>query len=635
MASVFLSYDRDDATKARSIARALEKAGHSVWWDRHIKGGAQYSKEIEEALKRADAVIVLWSERSVDSAWVRDEAAAGRDSGRLVPARLDATEPPLGFRQYQTSDLAKWNGRGRSAAFQGMIEAIEALGERREDTPAAIARGPRSLRLPLPVIFAAIFVILMVTGLILLRPWERQPLEPVVAVEPANQSGESNMLADSLLAQLGHLQSGDASALQLVDDGFRGTPDLLFKVGAQADGASLALLSGKGGALLWSRDFRNDGGNQADLRQQMAHTAGLVLQCASEALSAEGGTLKRPMVKLYLNGCAGLSFNQGADPRTLIPGLRKVTEEAPRFQGGWAKLLLAELGAFKQTGFADDALRRDLRSHIELARKLNPTMAELHMTEAWLQTPRPIIGWMRFAEKAVELNPHHARALEERVVGYFHVGRLQDALTDAKQAALVNPLSPSARDTLIVAHANAGQFEAAGNALANAERLWPGASNLVAARFLLLYRYGEPREALRMLKSGALSSRADSVQESFLKARIDPTPSNTERAIADARSQFERDPGALSNYSQTLAEFGRHDELYRIFLTADTGLFPGVIAVLFRPQFNRMHEDPRFMAVTDRLGLIDYWRESGTWPDFCQRADLPYDCEAEAAKLAA
>ena len=112
MASVFLSYDREDATKARSIALALEKAGHQVWWDRHIKGGAQYSKEIEAALKAAQAVVVLWSKESIDSAWVRDEAAAGRDSGRLVPIKLDQAEPPLGFRQYQTIDLSAARGRG-------------------------------------------------------------------------------------------------------------------------------------------------------------------------------------------------------------------------------------------------------------------------------------------------------------------------------------------------------------------------------------------------------------------------------------------------------------------------------------------------------------------------------------------
>ena len=61
MTSVFLSYDREDIGRARPIVAALDKAGHSVWWDRHIKGGAQYSKVIEQALKRADVVVVLWS----------------------------------------------------------------------------------------------------------------------------------------------------------------------------------------------------------------------------------------------------------------------------------------------------------------------------------------------------------------------------------------------------------------------------------------------------------------------------------------------------------------------------------------------------------------------------------------------
>jgi len=35
-----------------------------------------------------------------------------------------------------------------------------------------------------------------------------------------------------------------------------------------------------------------------------------------------------------------------------------------------------------------------------------------------------------------------------------------------------------------------------------------------------------------------------------------------------------------------------------------------------------------------RVGLVDYWRTSGHWPDFCFEPGLPYDCKAEAAKLA-
>lgn len=127
MANVFLSYARKDGAKARTIADALHKAGHSVWWDRDIKGGTQFSKEIEEALERADAVVVLWSTASIESAWVRDEAAIGRDSNRLVPVRLDQSPPPLGFRQYQTIDLCDGRIRSDSPAMRGLSEAIDVV----------------------------------------------------------------------------------------------------------------------------------------------------------------------------------------------------------------------------------------------------------------------------------------------------------------------------------------------------------------------------------------------------------------------------------------------------------------------------------------------------------------------------
>lgn len=39
MASIFLSYAREDLGAAKALASSLERCGHSVWWDRHIKGG--------------------------------------------------------------------------------------------------------------------------------------------------------------------------------------------------------------------------------------------------------------------------------------------------------------------------------------------------------------------------------------------------------------------------------------------------------------------------------------------------------------------------------------------------------------------------------------------------------------------
>ena len=111
MASLFLSYSRDDISRVAPLAAALDRDGHTVWWDRQISGGQEFADAIEQALKSADVVIVCWTSRSVRSAWVRDEAGEGRDGGRLVPVTLDGCQPPLGFRQYQTVDLSSWSGR--------------------------------------------------------------------------------------------------------------------------------------------------------------------------------------------------------------------------------------------------------------------------------------------------------------------------------------------------------------------------------------------------------------------------------------------------------------------------------------------------------------------------------------------
>jgi adenylate cyclase len=120
---VFLSYSREDVDAAKALAEAIANAGHDVWWDRHLHGGSRFATEIDRALKAAEAVVVLWSEASVDSAWVQDEAAEGRDSGRLVPIALGSAKPPLGFRQFHTIDLA-WDASGAPENVDPLLDAI-------------------------------------------------------------------------------------------------------------------------------------------------------------------------------------------------------------------------------------------------------------------------------------------------------------------------------------------------------------------------------------------------------------------------------------------------------------------------------------------------------------------------------
>ncbi|WP_309661093.1 TIR domain-containing protein [Sphingomonas sp.] len=145
MANVFLSYAREDEAAAKQLAEGIGGAGHEVWWDRHIQGGSRFSTEIDRALKSAEAVVVLWSPASVESAWVQDEAAEGRDSGRLVPVSLAGTRPPLGFRQFHTVELGKFNGA--AGELNDLLDAIsKTAGSKASETAASQAAEHKASR---------------------------------------------------------------------------------------------------------------------------------------------------------------------------------------------------------------------------------------------------------------------------------------------------------------------------------------------------------------------------------------------------------------------------------------------------------------------------------------------------------
>lgn len=151
MARVFLSYAREDVETARKLAGVLSESGQTVWWDRHVHGGANFSSEIDRELKNAQIVMVLWSATSIASAWVQDEAAEGRDTNRLVPATLDSTKPPLGFRQLQCVDLSSWAKHDRTEPIDDLLDAFSKI-VAAEATARAGDNGPTSVTISICVL---------------------------------------------------------------------------------------------------------------------------------------------------------------------------------------------------------------------------------------------------------------------------------------------------------------------------------------------------------------------------------------------------------------------------------------------------------------------------------------------------
>lgn len=129
---LFVSYAREDAARVAPLAAGLEENGWKVFWDRKIASGKSWHEVLEGALTRADRVIVVWSEHSIKSSFVRDEAARAQAREILVPVLVDDVPLPLGFGQIQTANLVNWSGDANAEAFRGLLADL--------GSPASAAR---------------------------------------------------------------------------------------------------------------------------------------------------------------------------------------------------------------------------------------------------------------------------------------------------------------------------------------------------------------------------------------------------------------------------------------------------------------------------------------------------------------
>jgi adenylate cyclase len=144
MSDVFVSYARPDEPHAERVAEALRTEGYGVWRDDELPAHRAYAEVIEERLKNARAIIVLWSAESAKSQWVRAEAEFGRSAGTLIQATVDGIIPPLPFNQIQCADLSGWAADGDCAGWRKLMASVKSLVPLvKADTAKAASRGGR------------------------------------------------------------------------------------------------------------------------------------------------------------------------------------------------------------------------------------------------------------------------------------------------------------------------------------------------------------------------------------------------------------------------------------------------------------------------------------------------------------
>lgn len=641
--TVFLSYARTDRAQATKLAGALQEAGLTVWWDTLIEGGAAFARSIETALENCDAVVVVWSRTSVTSDWVLDEAAKGRDLRKLVPVSFDATEPPLGFRQYHSIDLSGWRGTAGAAEIAAIARGVtSAAGLALHHLPAAA--GTR--RSPLVVSRRGVLLAAVGTGaagVAGLLAWRQgvfggrpEASGNSVAVLPfVNLSGDrdqdyfSDGLSEELRATLARnlqlLVMAQASSAR-----FRDRQEDAVTIAAQLGVAFLLdgsvrraqdvvrvtadLIDGRTGFSRWSQTFDRGLQDIFAVQTEIANNvaSALVAQVAPDALAtgpggalpASGGTTSVEAFDAYLRGRAlyDLSVDEASERAALalFDAAIGIDPNYAAAHAARARSLTAIANQYGRVGELSglyEAAVAAARRAIEIA----PQFADAHSTLGFtlFQGQLDARAAREPFERSRQLGAGEATVLARYAQYAARCGREREAAESMQRALVLDKLNPLIHRAAGSIEYAARRYEDAMPPLRRALAMNPRMSRAHAAigdALLMLGRVGEARAEYLAEPVGDFRLAGLAVAEHRL---------GDVAAAAAAMSELVAGHGdrVLYQQAQVLAQWGQRDDavarLQRALQIGDSGL----IYSRNDPLLDPLRDDPRFAQLLSGIGF--------------------------------
>lgn len=387
-----------------------------------------------------------------------------------------------------------------------------------------------------------------------------------------------------------------------------------------------AISDSDSGRALWSATLERRATDLVGLDDEFGRSLARVLRCALREQASARTAASLEVLSLLLNACEAVGKQAG----NAIEVTQRLVAAAPALAGAHALHAFALANHARGLDHLSEeaaSLTKQMRAAASRAMDLNPSTPNAHVaigirigTEA------------RFAEResnlrrALEIDPSHAAARLEYSLFLREVGRLGAALE------MLAPLdaSPGVYVNRSFLYAMRGEIKVAHQELDSLKVVQPDWERDV--RWVVAAWWEDPAVALLKLRPLAESSsrlKNYGCIERLLTALAHQGKSPGTRGLA-------RDCDGMSPDWQVrvLARQGDIDGAYERMEQS----FPKnrqMHMFLFYPELKAFRHDPRFIQLAARLGLLNYWRDSNQWPDFCAEPDLPYDCRQvrEAERL--
>jgi hypothetical protein len=154
---------------ASALARRIRGRGISVFLDTLIPPGAPWPDVLQTKLTNCRIVVVVWSDSSVSSRWVREEAEFALSKGKLLPVTISkGLRLPLGFGAVHAADLSDWDGRASGRHLAALMTQIASR------CPADVDQMRRSRKATWMTVAQAMALQVVGGGLFLVAPLARR-----------------------------------------------------------------------------------------------------------------------------------------------------------------------------------------------------------------------------------------------------------------------------------------------------------------------------------------------------------------------------------------------------------------------------------------------------------------------------
>jgi TolB-like protein len=660
---IFISYRRADQAWARLLHAQLQAEGVEAWYDAHVGAGQDWRTATAKALQASQIFVLLFSANAAESTDIAKElAAAVFEKKLIIPVRLEDIAPDGAF-LYELASR-NWvnafdNTEAKLAELAKGLAHLVKTGARDESVlpfDRSDGRRPAARKwLRLPVLIAAAAIIMAAAAALV---WIRsrpasvpaQPTAARVAVLPfdtLSDGPQARHFADSLSDQIvTELNSNRIQVVSREDAGTLRGPDrdrkvaelgvaLLFDGTVQDDGKTVKvrvhLDDPVRHATLWSGAVDGPADNSDQLQASIASTIVAVLACSNRALEPAHGLSDPDLLSRYLHACDLFvnSVRSREDIYELLASLREVAAKAPDFTPAHSDF--AKFALYLSTALPPDQaepLRREGESEAHKALALDPKSPDAYLTLSWLLPPTDYAGREKLLRQGVAGNPEwpHTNGFLGNLLG--ETGRLKDAAGYLQKAAAAN-LQIDWRPVNADLQCGSGQFEPATSYLSGALKRKPR-DIIIWSTLRDCLKYARRWPDLRALIDDASSRPASFTAEVAAREDIYLAAEETGKPgeVAKARTLAIAAPDGARSSVETLSMLGLTDDAFAVANRYTTGG-----EYLFFPLTAPMRRDPRFIQLAARYKLIDYWRSSGKWPDFCADPALPYNCRAEADRI--